>query len=511
MARTWSGLHNAIFDFVVNGEGHGVVIARAGCGKTTTLVEAVIRWLAANPGRQVTVCAFNKRIEEELVARFVGHPVTVKTLHAIGRAVVSRWWEGVRVNDPKKDPVSRKDALTQRVCGSAAPDAIKKLVSKLHTLAREIEPLAQWPHDLENLAIQFECEPDEDWQASGFDRGYVCARAIDAMKLAASEKPIVTGIDFADMIFLPVRNGWLAKTQDLVVVDEAQDMNLAKLKIARGICKGRMLIVGDDRQAIYSFVGARQETLAELTAELGATTLRLNTTYRCGTAIVALAAAMVPDFEAGPNNPAGRVSSLPEDKLAEAVQLGDFVLSRVNAPLVSTAIRLLRAGKRARVAGKQIGKDLQALVRRINKSARSVPEFLDRLAGWQGQQIARISKAGRSPEATERLIEEILDQADMIRNLADDARNVKEIEERIDALFTDDGLGQAGVVTCSSIHKAKGLEANQVFILADTLKNHTPEEENIRYVAITRAKLSLVWVGTNLAPGQVPEPKEEKR
>jgi hypothetical protein len=92
----------------------------------------------------------------------------------------------------------------------------------------------------------------------------------------------------------------------------------------------------------------------------------------------------------------------------------------------------------------------------------------------------------------------------MLQNLADDARNVGEIEDRIEALFTDNGLGQAGVITLSSVHKAKGLEAKRVFILAETLKNHTREEENIRYVAITRAKQELVWVG-NLAPGQVPE------
>lgn len=51
------------------------------------------------------------------------------------------------------------------------------------------------------------------------------------------------------------------------------------------------------------------------------------------------------------------------------------------------------------------------------------------------------------------------------------------------------------MITCSSVHRAKGLEADRVFVLAETLRDHTVEEMNIRYVAITRAKRELVWVG----------------
>jgi DNA helicase-2/ATP-dependent DNA helicase PcrA len=502
-ARTWSDQQLAIFRFFVEAEGHLVVIARAGCGKTTTIVEAVTRWLAVNPGKRVTVCAFNKRIEQELVTRFVGLPVTVKTLHAIGFACVRRFWPTIRINDAKKDPVSRKDALTQRACGNRAPDTILKLVSKLHTLAREIHPMATEAAELYTLAQEKSCEPDEEWTDQGFDLHYVCDRAVAAMKLA-EEKPVGTGIDFADMIFLPVRLGWLHATEDLVVVDEAQDMTNAKLKIARGICKGRMVLVGDDRQALYGFIGATADGLFTMAAELAATQLSLKTTYRCGRAIVALAAELVTDFEAGPTNPEGTLLNLAEEKLADTAELGDFILSRVNAPLVATAMTLLRSGKRARVAGKDIGEDLIRLVKRVGKSARSVPEFLVRLAGWSEMQCTRARKAGRSEDATEHMIEGILDQAEMLRNLADNARNVAEISERVEALFTDKGLGAADVITLSSVHKAKGLEADRVFILADTLKNTTEEELNIQYVAITRAKQTLVWVGgTPLAEEKV--------
>ncbi len=501
-ARIWSPQQQAIFSYAIDETGNLVVVARAGTGKTTTIVEMVIRYLAAHPGRRIVVCAFNTRIKDELVTRFVGHPVDVMTLHGMGNQAVKRYWSGVRINDKRKDPISRADDLTNRVCGQSVPDTLKRLISKLHTLARETAPLARHAAELVDLAENFELVPDEQWSEQGWTTERLCGYAIKAMELAAAEKPVRTGIDFADMIFLPIRNGWLFGWADLVIVDEAQDMTVAQLLIARGTVKkngGRMIVVGDDRQAIYGFRGADSGSLARLRAELNAHQLGLTVTYRCGRAIVDVAAQMVPDFQAGPSNPEGEVLGMAIERAVEMAQLGDFVLSRSNAPLIATAMKLLRAGKRTIVAGKKdLGDGLCSLVKKLAKSSRSVPEFLTRLDGWTDREVTR-AKAGKNANAVEARIEEILDRADVLRNLADDARSVTEITDRIEALFTDNGLGAAGVITCSSVHKSKGLEADRVFILADTLRAGDIEEENIRYVAVTRAKQSLVWVGANYA------------
>ncbi len=490
-ARTWSEQQTAIFRFFVEAIGHLIVRARAGTGKTTTIVEAVKRYLAADCARRVVVCAFNKKIEQELTARFAGFPVTVKTLHAIGSSIVRKYWSGIPV-ESKEQRGLRAKGLTERVCGQQVPDALKKLVTRLHTYGREIAPLAQAPGDLIDIAINFECVPDDEWADEGWTVERIEGYALAAMKLAADVRPAF--IDFSDMIFLPVRNRWLYKWADLVVVDEAQDMTVAQLTLARGICKGRVVVVGDDRQAIYSFRGADAGSLDRLKTELNAAEHGLTTTYRCGKAIVAYAARMVPDFEAGAGNPEGEVLGLNTEKLVETVALGDFVLSRMNAPLVGVAMKLLRAGKRTQIAGKQIGQDLIDLVRRLNRKARSVPEFLARLEGWSEKELKRASK-GKNEIAVQARMEEVLDRVEMLKSLADGAANHREIEARIEALFTDDGLGAAGVITCSSVHRAKGLEADRVFVLAATLKTHNIEEENIHYVAATRAKTSLFMVG----------------
>jgi superfamily I DNA/RNA helicase len=497
-ARIWSGQQQDIFSWFRNDptslsaaiteqlktQGRSlkalIARARAGTGKTTTIIEGVNQ----APDARILLCAFNKKIAEELASRLTSTRAEAKTLHGVGYAAVRRYWEGVRLEANRGD---RANSLSEAVCGPRVPDAIKRLVSQLHTKAREINPHATEPGSLLDLAYTFDCVPDEEWASEGLDVNFVEEKALAAMVLAASTKP-ATGIDFSDMIFLPVRNHWLTPAYDLVVVDEAQDMTVAQLEIAQGVCRGRIAIVGDDRQAIYAFRGADSESIDRLKKELNAVELGLKTTYRCGQTIVAEAQRLVPDFECGAAHE-GAIEVLKADKLVEAAGPGDFILSRLNAPLVSIAMSLLRSGKRARVAGRDIGQGLRTLLRKLK--ARSVPALIEGIRNWEEREVHRALKAQREDKA-----ENIHDQAEMLISLTDGAKNVDEVVARIEALFTDDGLGVAGVITCSSVHRSKGLEADKVFVLTGTLypRGVSREEENIEYVAITRAKKVLVKV-----------------
>lgn len=496
-AKIWSTKQNAIFAwFAAHAAGvvrNLVVRARAGTGKTTTICEALKH---IHSGLSVLVCAFGKDIQLELANRLTGLPVDVRTIHSLGLSIVKLFWPSVKVSYGPE----REQDLAERACGSQAPDAIKKLVAKLCTKGRLTTPHAMVADDLVNVAIEFECAPEAQWDAMGFGLDYVCRKALEAMMLAASEKPVRTGIDGADMIFLPVRNGWLRKTYDIGLVDEGQDMNACQLEIAQGLCRS-LVVVGDDRQAIYGFAGADSGSLDRLKREMNADELPLNTTYRCGKAIVALAAAIVPDFEAGASNGEGVIREIVTEKLTIEAGPSDFILSRVNAPLVGIAMRLLRSGKRTRIAGRDIGQGLIALVRKLK--GRSVPDFLAKVATWEAREVSRLlpalAKATNGRKHTiEQKIEGINDKAAMLISLADGARGIDEVEDRIEGLFTDDGLGDKGLIICSSVHKAKGKEANRVFILRDTLRSNTDEERNIAYVAITRAKHELVWVSDSI-------------
>lgn len=499
----WFAKDQAYFDalgleIAIDVEGNLVVVARAGCGKTTTILEAI----NYAPEQSIALCAFNNRIAKELSDRLNNPRAIAKTLHGIGYSFVYAYLGRTNV-----DARFRGDALTDQIVGMNAPIKVKRHITKLHTLAREVTPLATDIDTIVDLAGNHDLEAEDDWVNMGFDDTMIAGFVLDIMKHASTKEPERGLIDYADMIFLPVRNKWLRQKFDLVVVDETQDMNNAQLLIVKGICKGRTVVVGDDRQAIYGFRGADSESMSRLKTELRAGELGLTTTYRCGKAIVRQAAQLVPDFMAGPNNPDGLVRQVVNDvAMLKEVAYGDFVLSRKNAPIASLAMALLREKRRVAVAGRDIGAGLIKLVDQlcVGKAVNSIPEFLAKLQAWQEKEINRLTRSRK-----EEKIDAVVDKAETLFVLTEGVVGVSELKARLEGLFTDIG-DPATRVTLSSVHKAKGLEANRVYVLMETLYPRLPkgvnlsekariarqrEESNIEYVALTRAKNELVYVG----------------
>ncbi len=497
--RQWSQQQEDIFRWFEAGATptleypeHLVVRARAGTGKTTTIVEGVNR----APEASILMCAFSKKIQEELNSRLDNPNAEAKTLHSLGFAAVRRMWRGI----PVSKGTDRQDSLTDKVCGFKTPRPVGRLVSQLHTKGRDMLPIEPTYAELKDLCLFFDLAPDDDWSGTrrqdgqGFyDLDYVVSKAQEAMLYAAKNEPTYDiGIDFADMIYLPLVWNLLAKDYDMVVIDEAQDLTVAQLTMLQRVCSGRICVVGDDKQAIYAFRGADTGSLDRLRAELGAQELPLVTTYRCCQAVVRQAQHLVPDIEAAPSNPEGIVDSLEYDKMLLQAEPGDFILSRLNAPLVSTTLKLLKQGKRARMAGRDIGAGINAVLRKVGcKTSSSVEDILDKLTAWETKTVTRLATYNQA-----QLIERTRDQADMIRAIAEDAEDGGDLVNRIEWLFTDNEDKDASLILCSSVHKAKGLEADRVYILQDTLYLRGPsqEEDNIYYVATTRAKSHLTMV-----------------
>jgi len=490
MAREWSEQQKAVFEWFRNPERkRAVVRARAGTGKTTTIIEG----LSHAPERKMLLCAFNKRIADELSRKLSTDRAEAKTLHGVGFTYVRRNWENARVDG------SRGKRLALEACGgSSSPDAMVAMVAKLAGLVKEMVPYASKVDEVLEVAEAMDCLPDEDWEDDGWTASRVAKCALRAMEAASRKDGTV---DFSDMLWLPLRHNWARGKWDLVVVDECQDMNAAQIELAlKSVTKGgRVIVVGDDRQAIYGFRGADSGSLDRLKATMGAEELPLTVTYRCPQVVVAEAQRLVPDYTAAATAPTGVVESLPLEKLAESAKPGDFVLSRKNAPLVRVCLSILRAGTRAKVEGRDVGKGLVALVKKLKP--KSLPNFLAKLEAWEEKEKARASKLKKERAEAKRA--EVEDQAETLRTLAEGLSGVPELEARIEHLFADDAAGNASLVVCSSIHRSKGLEAPRVFVLRSTLvrkdkdgkpKPQAPEEANIEYVAITRAQECLTWV-----------------
>lgn len=268
MDRTWSPQQIAIFDWFAAGRtaGHLVVRARAGTGKTTTIVEGISR----APEKSILLAAFNKEIARELQARVTGTSVEVKTLHALGLRYIKRNW---RVEVEDSDVAEPRALRLAKQAAPNAPENVQKLIARLHTKVRELAPRAS-AEVIDELASRFDILPDDEMESRGWDASRCSDAAYDAMGLATEQTSVV---DYADMIFLPIANRWIRPWYDMVVVDEAQDMTETQLEIAQGACRrgGRICVVGDDRQAIYGFRGADSGSLDRLKQTLFARELGL--------------------------------------------------------------------------------------------------------------------------------------------------------------------------------------------------------------------------------------------
>lgn len=173
----------AIFNECQNGDGHLVIEAKAGVGKTTTIIAALAFFCAK---LSILLCAFNRKIAKELSSRIQVPNATARTLHQIGLECIKRFVRGVRI-ESDNERGNRGRYLANSVCDRSVPDDVFSLVVKLCGLARETVPLAASGADLVELAYDHECVPDAEWEAEGFTAEFVADKAYRAMLVAAEE------------------------------------------------------------------------------------------------------------------------------------------------------------------------------------------------------------------------------------------------------------------------------------------------------------------------------------
>ena len=482
--RTWSPQQKKIFAWGHTGKGNLVVRARAGTGKTTTILEMVEKHC---PETRILLTAFNKTIATELQSRIKSPHVQAKTLHGLGFSFVRSMWGNVQVDTDG----NRELDLAQKVCDPNDPHEAVRLVARIHTKIRELQPHRSSPEDVLELMVDQDLMPEESLELEeGITARWIAEHASKAVDLAKLRTGL---IDFADMIFLPLVHGAVKPWFDLVGVDEAQDMSEPQLEMAIKACSstGRIAVVGDDRQAIYGFRGADSGSIDRLKKSLNAKELGLTVTYRCPKSVVAIAREIVSDFSAAPTAPNGTIENCTDMSLINLAQPGDFILSRTNAPLVRVCLSLLRAGKRATIRGRDIGQGIATLVDR--QKARDLVSLSKKLSSWVERETKR-ARVALNNNAAEARIAYVQDVAGVVSALSEDVTTVSELRNKLSTLFVKE---PGNSIVCSSTHKAKGLESRNVFLLSGTFqgkRSGETEERNLLYVAVTRSMNRLVWV-----------------
>ena len=491
---------------------HLALVARAGCGKTSAIllgVDAVAkRW----PQAEQLVCAFNKAIAEEVGEKLkaAGHTdwrrVQASTLHSLGFGLLKYVFKP-KIEDKKvrliiADLVMSKESLHNDPRVNEVGETCEMYGSQVEALVRyakqagvgffadlPIGDVKVWHH----LADHFDVNGLDD--TSEADAVVEAAQYVYRRSLAQTDV-----IDFDDMVLFPlIKNLRVKFGKDIIFLDEAQDLSRARQALARKFLKpgtGRMVVVGDDRQAIYGFTGADADALPNLISSLNARVLPLSMTWRCPKNVVALAQTYVPDIEAAesaPDGVVGRIDALPSD-----LAPGDAVLCRNTAPLITAAYKLIREGKACRVEGRAIGEGLIALANRWK--VKTIDTLLTRLEAFEEREVQKAQAKGNDAK-----VEEVQDKCETLRQICSAVTHkggstVADVGAFIHQLFAD---GAEDVVILATYHRSKGREWGRVFLWEHSTRCPSKaarqpwqlaQEDNLAYVAVTRAKAELYFV-----------------
>lgn len=488
------------------GQHHINVIARAGCGKTTTLIE-VARVLRGN----VFFGAYNKAIAEEIKNKVeterMTH-VTASTLHAAGFKAWRKVAPGVKVDDKKVGQIIDGMAMAEPEAAERyrgfAIKAVSMAKQRAFGILCPLDDPREWYNMVEHFGLD-ECLPEDTTIEDGV------LFAVRVLKASIAQNKQV--IDFDDMLHAPLYHKARFWQYDFVLLDEAQDTNPARRALALAMLKqptGRLIAVGDPAQAIYGFTGADSDSMDLIKAQLNSIELPLNVTYRCPKAVVAQANRYVADLQAHSSAPEGAFREL--NLRAETEQEVDFygdnpspedvVLCRNTAPIVKLAYALIRRKVGCRIEGRDIGTGLIALARKwkvrgLNALATQVEKYRDReMQKWQAKgETMKVEQVEDKCGTLLLLIEQVQEQGQ---------NTVEALAAYIMELFGDTRPGETPkVLTLSTVHKSKGREWPRVYLLGQEKfmpsryarqEWQLEQEHNLIYVAYTRAKAELVLV-----------------
>lgn len=519
-----SAQQSAVVPWVRKKRGSLNLVARAGTGKTYTIINGIIRTIYdEQPRAGVAVMAYNKKAGDELGMKLQQAGMTnwkqvqAGTVHSFGFKFFRKLSPDVKVNGKKvfdiidtiiaAHPAGAEDHPLSKI-GNVVAKCVSLAKQSAFGFLRQTADLGAWFEMCEAFGL------DEDL-ADGYEIKDLIEWSIQVYR--ASIKLDFEVIDFDDMVIAPLIHKAPIWAYDYVIMDEAQDTNAARRALAFAMLKpkwGRFVAVGDDRQAIYAFTGANSDSLEIIRREQNSEILKLTETRRCPKAVVELAKQLVPDYVALEDAPAGVVRTLDYVKVqvrggeqchdawyeGEQIGKGDAILCRNTKPLIEEAYSLLKAGIGCVVEGRDIGAGLIALATRWTR-IKTLPSLTERLKDYLERETAKLMAKGKEDKvaSVEDRVGCLLVIIDAVR--AKGGTNVDDVVSAINSLFGDTTDGDVKTVVLCTIHRSKGREWKRVFHLGrakylPSMFARKPEqllqEANLEYVAYTRAMAEYV-------------------
>jgi DNA helicase-2/ATP-dependent DNA helicase PcrA len=513
-----SAYQQAIFDWTLGSDSHGIINAVAGSGKTTTLIKNIPNCLKSRPGKIVAITFTTLAADSfrEKIPSHLRHEIDISTFNAFGWRICRDAVPGVKLDRYKDGNI-----LKGVVDPDSDPGRFYRVRKPLLKMVDLLKAMNKTPKDWEEVAKDYGVEMGEIKPMDRFED------ALNAVFWTSVNQ--LRTMSFGDQLFQPVYRDWHVPLYSWALIDELQDSTPIDVEMAKRIARnGRILGVGDPDQSIYLFRGAHPDAMGALARDLGAVQLALSTCYRCPDVIIESAKKQVPRIEAPNPNPKGRGVNewITAEEFRAKVKPGDVVLCRTTAPLVKRCLQDIRDGRRAFVKGRDVGEGLIALIERIHGNQEllrtqytikythgdrlesqwspDLDAFLRQMSDYFITQSSRLNRLGYEMELIN------LDaNVETIKVLAEGADYVVEMIHKIEELFDQpdkDSPKSAewfkGAIQYMTGHKCKGLEFDTVFLLRLDLCPHPKatsekfkaQDKNLLYVMKTRAMKELYFV-----------------
>lgn len=468
-------------------------------GKTTTLIQ-ILKLL--NKDKKVLFCAFNKDIVKEIEKKVSKELINVeiKTVHSLGFLMIQRNFKGQEIipneNKYRQFIINNLDEISSINISSLKYREKMKYIDNICNLTNYARyNLASSVKEIEKIVERY-----------GID---IIADEIETtIEVLEWGKTSINEIDFTDMIWLPYildlkPTGLL---YDYILGDECQDFSVAQRELLLRCRKinTRMFLFGDKNQCLYAFASASPESFDKFKALPNTTSLPLSISYRCAKNIVRFAQNIVSTIEHNEAN--SNEGEIKFNVSLEEVKDGDMVLCRNNAPLMKVYNDFIRMGKKCQIRGKDIGTNLKRFVKSMHQDELNLSlekdglfvRLYDSLFEMRNKMIKQ-TKLDVKHVMNDSKIANRLDMIRALEVLSEGLKTTDELIEKIGQMFSDK---KTNGISLSTIHKAKGLESNNVFVVCPSLMPcksavldwEIEQERNLMYVAYTRAKNSLSFI-----------------
>lgn len=487
-----STFQNEIFHYIKNEKGHLLIQATAGSGKTTTILECLK--LIPRDSKTIFV-SFSNTIVKELKERVPSH-VKASTLHSLGLSILRSHFPKIKLESGKyfslvleelENIESHKDFQDRRPKKELFSQVLE-ILSIIDCVRLTSTPLEKDPIREVSLFYGLECTEENLSLALFF----------------LEKRPSTSVIDFADMIYLPLKlkNLKLPK-YDFIFYDEVQDANKTQLLLVEKLLKptGRLISVGDPYQSIYGFSFSDITSMNYLREKTNTKVLPLSVCYRCAKSIVREAQKVNSEILPFEEKEEGLVK---ENGTIEEILEGDIVVSRNTKPLIILYLKLIKRGLSCRILGKDYKDHLKKVYKRVSNNGEieytgSLSSNLDKYL-YDVVTYLESLNVEKPTENRKYLYEkEIVEILEILISLYPSNQILNKIEE----MFSEDTKQCVRLMT---IHKSKGLENNRVFFLQRFNKEkmipskfatedwELQQENNLQFVAVTRAKKELILI-----------------